>query len=166
MASRSIFALAAILLFGLSLTACQPQRAARQPCPAGELCLEYGNTTESNSLDPQVATTTSEAAILREVFEGMYTDGPDGGPVFGVATSAQTSSDGLVWTFHMRPEVWSDGAPVTANDFVYAYRRDDSSPSGVRNTVALETKRYERLAATMRGQVFSGSLSPLSPTER
>ncbi len=123
MASRPFFALAAILLFGLSLTACQPQRVARQPCPAGELCLEYGNTTESNSLDPQVATTTSEAAILREVFEGMYTDGPDGGPIFGIATSKETSPDGLVWTFHMRPEVWSDGAPVTANDFVYAYRR-------------------------------------------
>jgi oligopeptide transport system substrate-binding protein len=123
MASRPFFALAAILLLGISLTACQPQRVARQPCPPGKLCLEYGNTAESNSLDPQMATTVSEAAILREVFEGMYTDGPDGSPVLGVATSAQTSADGLVWTFHMRPESWSDGQPVTANDFVYAYRR-------------------------------------------
>jgi oligopeptide transport system substrate-binding protein len=123
MASRSFFALAAILLIGIGLTACQPQKVARQPCPASKLCLEYGNTTESNSLDPQMATTTSEAAILREVFEGMYTDGPDGGPIFGVATSREISPDGLVWTFHMRPEVWSDGVPVTANDFVYAYRR-------------------------------------------
>ena len=123
MASRPFFALAAILFLGISLTACQPLRVARQPCPPGKLCLEYGNTAESNSLDPQMATTVSEAAILREVFEGMYTDGPDGSPVLGVATSAQTSADGLVWTFHMRPESWSDGQPVTANDFVYAYRR-------------------------------------------
>jgi len=123
MASRPFFAIAAILLLGISLTACQPQKVARQPCPRGELCLEYGNTAESNSLDPQMATTTSEAAILREVFEGMYTDGPDGSPMLGVALSAQTSPDGLVWTFHMRPESWSDGQPVTANDFVYAYRR-------------------------------------------
>jgi oligopeptide transport system substrate-binding protein len=123
MASRPFFALAAIFLLGISLTACQPQRVARQPCPRSQLCLEYGNTAESNSLDPQLATTTSEAGILREVFEGMYTDGPDGSPVFGVAESAQTSPDGHVWTFHMRPELWSDGQPVTANDFVYAYRR-------------------------------------------
>jgi oligopeptide transport system substrate-binding protein len=123
MASRPFLALAAIFLLGISLTACQPQRVARQPCPHGQLCLEYGNTAESNTLDPQLAQTTSEAAILREVFEGMYTDGPDGGPVRGIALSAQTSRDGLVWTFHMRPEVWSDGAPLTANDFVYAYRR-------------------------------------------
>jgi oligopeptide transport system substrate-binding protein len=123
MASRPFFALAAILLLGISLTACQPQTVARQPCPRGKLCLEYGNTAESNSLDPQMATTTSEAAILREVFEGMYTDGPDGSPILGVALSSQTSPDGLVWTFRMRPESWSDGQPVTANDFVYAYRR-------------------------------------------
>ena len=123
MASRPFFALAAILLCGISLTACQPQKVARQPCPASKLCLEYGNTAESNSLDPQMATTVSEAAILREVFEGMYTDGPNGDPIFGVASSKEISPDGLVWTFHMRPEVWTDGVPVTANDFVYAYRR-------------------------------------------
>lgn len=124
MASRPFFALAAIFLFGITLTACQPQKVARQSCPPGKLCLEYGNTAESQSLDPQIATTTSEAAILREVFEGMYTDGPDGGPVLGVAERApDVSPDGLVWTFHLRPEVWSDGVPVTAGDFVYAYRR-------------------------------------------
>jgi oligopeptide transport system substrate-binding protein len=124
MASRPFFALAAILLLGFSLTACQPQKVARQPCPAGKLCLEYGNTAESNSLDPQMATTVSEAAILREVFEGMYADGPDGSPILGVAErDPEISPDGLVWTFHLRPEVWSDGVPVTANDFVYAYRR-------------------------------------------
>ena len=123
MASRSFFALAAILLLGISLTACQPQKVARQPCPAGEQCLEYGNTQEPNSLNPQIATTVGEAAVLREVFEGMYTDGPNGDPVFGIATSKEISPDGLVWTFHMRPEVWSDGVPLTASDFVYAYRR-------------------------------------------
>jgi oligopeptide transport system substrate-binding protein len=35
----------------------------------------------------------------------------------------ETSPDGLVWTFHLRPAVWSDGRPVTADDFVFAYRR-------------------------------------------
>jgi oligopeptide transport system substrate-binding protein len=122
MFGRSFFALAAILILGTGLTACQ-QKVARQACPAGELCLEYGNSAESTSLDPQIATTTSESAILREVFEGMYADGPDGSPIYGIADSAKTSPDGLIWTFHMRPEVWSDGVPVTANDFVYAYQR-------------------------------------------
>jgi oligopeptide transport system substrate-binding protein len=123
MASRSFFALAATLILGLSLSACQAHKVARQPCPVGKVCLEYGNTAESNSLDPQMATTTTEAAILREVFEGMFTDDRDGSPMPGVAERWETSPDGLTWTFHMRPEVWSDGQPLTANDFVYAYQR-------------------------------------------
>ena len=123
MSGRFLLLLAGAFCLGLSLTACGPQRVQRQPCPAGQLCLEYGNGGDPQSLDPQIATTTNEAAILRELFDGMFTDGPSGEPIPGVAQSWQTSSDGLVWTFHLRPETWSDGQPVTANDFVYAYRR-------------------------------------------
>ena len=60
----------------------------------------------------------------------MFTDGPDGSPVPGVAQSWETSPDGLVWTFHLRPEVWSDGQPVTAGDFVFAYQRMLNPKSG------------------------------------
>jgi oligopeptide transport system substrate-binding protein len=122
MASRPLLVIAAILGVGISLSACQPQRPSRPACPAGERCLEYGNGADPVSINPQIATAVNEAAILRELFEGMFTDGPDGRPIPGVAKSAQVSPDGLVWTFHLRPEVWSDGQPVTANDFVFAYR--------------------------------------------
>ena len=121
MSGRTFCAIAAILILGTSLAGCQ--KVAREACPAGQRCLEEGNSQEPNSLNPQIATTVGEAAVLREVFEGMYTDGPNGDPIFGVASSKEISPDGLVWTFHMRPEVWTDGVPVTANDFVYAYRR-------------------------------------------
>jgi oligopeptide transport system substrate-binding protein len=121
MTGRLLLLIAAVLGLGLSLSACGPQRA---PCAAGKLCLEYGNGPDPQSLDPQLATTTNEAAILRELFEGMYRDGPDGSPELGVAASPpQVSPDGLTWTFHLRPEKWSDGQPVTANDFVFAYKR-------------------------------------------
>ena len=52
----------------------------------------------------------------------MFTDGAGRRPIPGVAKSWEISPDGLTWTFHLRPEVWSDGQPVTANDFVFAYR--------------------------------------------
>jgi oligopeptide transport system substrate-binding protein len=120
---RPFLLIAAVLSIGISLTACHSQTPHRAPCPAGQRCLEYGNGSDPQSLDPQIATTTNEAAILREIFEGMYRDGPDGAPQLGAADRVETSADGLVWTFHLRPEVWSDGVPVTANDFVYAYRR-------------------------------------------
>ena len=122
MPPRPILVIAAILGVGLSLSACQSQTPHRAACPAGERCLEYGNGADPISLNPQLATATTEAAILRELFEGMLTDGPDGKAIPGVAKSWEVSPDGLTWTFHLRPEVWSDGAPVTANDFVFAYR--------------------------------------------
>ncbi|HEX3916621.1 MAG TPA: peptide ABC transporter substrate-binding protein [Caulobacteraceae bacterium] len=123
MLGRFLLLLAAILGLGLSLTACGPQTPHREPCPAGERCLEYGNGGDPQSLDPQIATTVNEAAILRELFDGMFTDNPDGSPTPGLAKTWEVSPDGLTWTFHMRPEQWSDGQPVTANDFVFAYRR-------------------------------------------
>jgi oligopeptide transport system substrate-binding protein len=123
MLGRFLLLLAAFLGLGLSLTACGPQTPHREPCPAGQRCLEYGNGGDPQSLDPQLATTTNEAAILRELFEGMYADGPDGAPVKGLELSHEVSADGLTWTFHLRPAKWSDGQPVTANDFVFAYRR-------------------------------------------
>lgn len=123
MVRRLLFVAAAILLVGISLTACQSKRVSRVTCPAGKLCLEYGNGADPNTLDPQLAQAVNESAILRELFQGMVTDGPDGGPVPGLAKSWEVSPDGLVWTFHMRPALWSDGVPVTARDFVYAYRR-------------------------------------------
>jgi len=50
-------------------------------------------------------------------------DGPDGVSVPAAAERWEISDDGLVWTFRLRPHNWSDGAPVTAEDFVYAWRR-------------------------------------------
>lgn len=124
MAAEFPLLLAAMALIGLGLAACQSKTAVRAPCPAGKLCLEYGNGADPISLDPQRITATNEAAILRELIEGLYADGPNGEPVLGVADKPpQISPNGLVWTFHLRPEVWSDGVPVTADDFVFAYQR-------------------------------------------
>src|SRR5262249_1244893 len=44
-------------------------------------------------------------------------------PVPGIAERWETSPDGLTWTFHLRKARWSDGRPVTAGDFVFAWRR-------------------------------------------
>jgi oligopeptide transport system substrate-binding protein len=123
MRSRPLLVIAATLGIGISLSACQSQTPRRAACPAGERCLEYGNGADPISVNPQIATATNEAAVLRELFEGMFTDGPDGAPIKGVAQSYEVSPDGLVWTFRLRPDaVWSDGQPLTANDFVFAYR--------------------------------------------
>lgn len=85
--------------------------------------LRRANAAEPTSLDPDYTTAVNEHAIMGEMLMGLTTEGPDGNPVPGAATSWETSPDGLTWTFHLRDHQWSDGKPVTAQDFVYAWRR-------------------------------------------
>ena len=116
--SRAPAALTAALL----LAACQgaPQRAA---CPAGQTCLEYGNNSEPQTLDPQKANLVDEASVISDLMMGLTTEAPDARPIPGAAERWEVSPDGLTWTFHLRDARWSDGLPVTADDFVFGLRR-------------------------------------------
>jgi oligopeptide transport system substrate-binding protein len=118
---RRRLALAAALL-AAALAGCH-RTAQRTPCPAGQVCLEYGVATEPLTLDPQLATAIDEARVIGDLMIGLTTEAADGTTAPGLAERWETSPDGLVWTFHLRPATWSDGAPVTADDFVFAYRR-------------------------------------------
>ncbi|MEO8114086.1 MAG: peptide ABC transporter substrate-binding protein, partial [Phenylobacterium sp.] len=113
---------AAALALAVALAACQG-KVQRPPCPAGQVCLEYGNNIEPLTLDPQKSNLVEEFNIIGDLMMGLTTDGPDASVLPGMATAWEASPDGLVWTFHLRPAQWSDGVPVTADDFVYAYRR-------------------------------------------
>ena len=99
-----------------------PSADQSRPARPASCAWSTANTSDPNTLDPQLAQATNESAILRELFEGLYADGPHGEPIPGLAKSAQTSADGLTWTFKLRPWRWSDGVPLTARDFVFAYR--------------------------------------------
>lgn len=80
--------------------------------------------TPPATLDPQKANLVSEAWVIGDLMMGLTTEGPDAAPVPGIATRWETSPDGLVWTFHLRHDArWSDGVPVTADDFVFGLRR-------------------------------------------
>jgi len=83
----------------------------------------YGNTTEPATLDPHASTGTWEDRIQSDMFMGLTQSAADGSTIPGVAERWDISPDGLVWTFHLRDSVWSDGVPLTADDFVYSLRR-------------------------------------------
>ncbi len=117
---RHVFSLAA--LAAVALAGCGG-RSERPPCPAGKVCLEYGNTNDPTSLDPDKISLVSENVILGDLMVGLVEDSPDGQPVPGIAQSWETSKDGLTWTFHLRNALWSDGTPVTADDFIFGFRR-------------------------------------------
>jgi oligopeptide transport system substrate-binding protein len=105
------------------LMACGPNAPQRPACPAGQTCLEFGNGAEPLTLDPNKSLGTVEHQILADEMIGLTQNNAAGQPVPGMATRWEVSPDGLTWTFHLRDAVWSDGVPVTADDFVFSFRR-------------------------------------------
>ncbi|MFN0127630.1 MAG: peptide ABC transporter substrate-binding protein [Verrucomicrobiales bacterium] len=106
------------------LTSChrsetRAQRAAR------EGILLVGNGAEPRSLDPHIASGVTEHHLLISILEGLVSEAPEGDGVAPGAAARWESNEALdEWTFHLRPEGrWSNGDPVTAHDFVWAYRR-------------------------------------------
>lgn len=86
--------------------------------------LRRGNSVEPETLDPQRARGVSASNILRDLYEGLTTGAPDGTIVPGVAERWQASADGRTVTFYLRDDArWSNGDPVTAEDFVESWRR-------------------------------------------
>ena len=104
---------------GAMLAACSPSGSDEHL-----LVLNRGNGSDVKSLDPAFIQGNWEAWLLGDVIMGLTTEGPRSEPIPGAATGWDVSADGLTWTFHLRKHVWSDGAPVTAADFVTAWRRE------------------------------------------
>lgn len=123
---RALRALGNMLILGvaaISVAACSPKGPSRPPCPAGEVCILAGNVSEPATLDPHKSTGTWEDRIITNLLIGLTDADPEGKAVPGMAERWTTSPDGLVWTFYLRDANWSDGAPVTADDFVFSLRR-------------------------------------------
>ncbi|MBO9483009.1 ABC transporter substrate-binding protein [Salinisphaera sp. G21_0] len=85
--------------------------------------LRIGNMGEPASLDPHFISGTWESGIVGNMFLGLTTEAADGTIIPGAAESWTVSDDGLVYKFMLRDHTWSDGKPVTAQDFKMALER-------------------------------------------
>ena len=113
-----------------STDAAQPADTAAtdvQAEPAGEGSGEDLNVmleTPVESLDPQQATDGTSFEVIADYTDGLMQMDADGQAVNAIAESYDISDDGLTYTFHLRADAnWSNGEPVTANDFVFAWQR-------------------------------------------
>ncbi len=80
--------------------------------------------SEPKTLDPSLNNSVDGGNYILCGFEGLATIGKDGTIVPGAAEKWEISSDGLVWTFHIRKDAkWSDGKDLTSNDFIYSWKR-------------------------------------------
>lgn len=93
--------------------------------------LRRGNFLEPESLDPHRARGAEASNILRDLFEGLTREGPRGEILPGNAERWTISEDGRVYVFHIRESArWSNGDPVTAQDFEAGLRRSLSPTEG------------------------------------
>ena len=93
--------------------------------------LRKGNGAEPQTLDPHKAEGVPSSNILRDLYEGLITEAPDGSLTPGAAKKWDISPTGTVYTFQLRKEAkWSNGEPITARDFVYSFRRSVDPATG------------------------------------
>lgn len=96
-----------------------------------DVVLRIGNGNEPETLDPHRASGVSTLNIVRDLYEGLTALSPRGAIVPAGAESWATSDDGLTWTFTLRASArWSNGDPVTAEDFVAGLRRTVDPATG------------------------------------
>lgn len=113
-----------LIVFCLGLGACHRREMPVQQGDRDQV-LYRGLGYEISGLDPQLAAGLSEYGVISALYEGLVAEDPvDLHPVPGVAESWAVSPDGRVYTFRLRTDAkWSNGDPVTAQDFVNSWRR-------------------------------------------
>lgn len=114
----------ALCAFPLLFSACGTRESAVEAGNRTQTLL-VGNLSEPNDLDPQIADSQQTFNLIMALMEGLAQyDARTCEPVPAVAEHWDVSPDKLTWTFHLRKNaVWSNGDPVTANDFVWSYQR-------------------------------------------
>lgn len=111
---------------GICLAVSQAE-AVRNPIPGSTIRIEATGTVQS--LDPTQAATAAERLLVANLFDRLVRRGPDGNWQPSAAASWQASSDSLVWTFVLRPEMtFTDGRPVTAEAVIRS--ADTPEPAG------------------------------------
>ncbi len=121
----SLFPLVATAMTaGLLLSGCGNRETAVDS-GIREQILHFGNLSEPTDLDPHIITSLQDFNIVLSLFEGLTQYDPkDSHPIPDVATHWKSTDDAQTWTFYLRSDArWSNGDPVTAHDFSYAYQR-------------------------------------------
>lgn len=115
--------IALLLVFVLAMTAFAGCGGGTDTATESEMVLRWNVGAEPKTIDPQLNSANEGGHVINNTFEGLMRD-INGELIPGMAESYEVSEDGTIYTFHIREDVlWSDGEPVTANDFVYAWKR-------------------------------------------
>ena len=116
---KKIYFFLLIISLLLSASACKKD----EPHPEEEI-ITFMLNSDPVTLDPQIADDYSSNMLIANLFEGLVRVGADGNIISGIAESWDVSDDGLNYVFHLYKDTrWSNGTPVTADDFVFGITR-------------------------------------------
>ena len=165
---KRLLTLAIAMALSVSLVACGGKKGTSDNSN-GNTTTATSNTlkvqldVEVASMDPQIAVDEASFGVISAVTEGLYSIDKDGKPILAMAEDVQKSEDGLNYTFTLKDAKWSNGTAVTANDFVFAWRRlvnpDTASEyafiagiAGIKNAdeIAAGEKSIEELGVTAK----------------
>ena len=151
---KRLLALVMAVAMVAGLTACGGSKtedaAATTETAAGEKILSVQIGPDPETIDPALNSASDGGCMILHSFECLLTVDESGALAPGQAESWEVSEDGLTWTFHLREGLkWSDGTDLTANDFVYSWKRvchpDTAAPYG--ETVLGMVEGYAEAAA-------------------
>ena len=122
-----LISLSYLLYLPFSFSLIQSVNAAEVPAGtklSNKQVLNRGNGAETPTIDPQKVEDVQANNIAQDLFEGLVRDDSNGKIVPGGATAWEVSKDGLTYTFKLRKNAkWSNGDPITAQDYVYGMQR-------------------------------------------
>ncbi len=135
------------------------------PAMAGRMVLNRGTSAEPPSLDPSLGAGTMASPLIGDMVIGLLARGPGGEVQPGAAESWSVSDDGLAYTFRLRENLrWSDGTPLTADDFVYSFRRIADPATGARMASVFSPIR--NMHAVAARELLPDSIGVSAPDER
>ncbi len=147
----------AALLLASSLATAPLHAAGTHPetgvALADDQTFTYRILDEHSSVDPQVVEDVSGSEIVRDLFEGLMNQDEDGNLEPGVATHFEANDAKNVYTFTLRKDAkWSNGDPVTAGDFVYAWQRAVNPELASPYSWFMELMSIENASAILAGE--------------
>ena len=110
-----------LMLLSLMLLSLTTGCAGGSENSAGKLSVMLGSNVVS--LDSAKCTDSASFEVIADCIDGLMQLDADGKPIPAISESFDVSADGKTYTFHLRDAKWSNGDPVTADDFVFAWRR-------------------------------------------
>jgi ABC-type oligopeptide transport system substrate-binding subunit len=134
-----------LVAIGCSVAASSDVYFGRVIPPQGQV-MRYVTGSESETLDPQVGTSAPDARIYSALYEGLVEYGPKNTlPIPAIAERWELNSDSSELLFHLRENArWSNGEPITAEDFVYTLRRGLSPKLASRNAYLAYYIKYSQ----------------------